>query len=272
MLKKNDFVELDFIAKVKETNAVFDTTILEEAEKAGLLHEKEKDKGKFKPIKVCIGQGMLLQGLDKALEGKEIEKWHEIEILPKEAFGERDSKLVRILPLKAFREKGIEPVTGMTLGLDNILVRIAAVSSGRVITDFNNPLSGKNIIYKFRINKKIDDNKEKLEILAEFFLGKAEKVNIENGKGIVEFKIKIPEAIEKEFAKKAKDILNMDVEIKEIKEVKENKEKEKAEKARVKTEKKEKSAEKKEKEKQEEKIKTKEEDDGKIRTERPYNE
>src|SRR3989344_1443270 len=206
MVKKNDFVEMDFTARVRETNAVFDTTLLDEAEKAGLLHDAS-EKSKFMPLGICIGQGMLLPGLDKALEGKELGKWHEVEISPKEAFGERDTKLVKVIPLKIFREKGIMPMQGMMLNLDGMLVRIASVSSGRVITDFNNPLAGRAVVYRFRVNKAIEDAAEKLKILAGFLLGKAENVRIENGKGIIEFFVKVPEAIEKEFAKKVKEIM-----------------------------------------------------------------
>lgn len=241
MVKKNDFIELDFTAVVKETSNVFDTTLPEEAEKAGLLHSK-KEKEKFKPIKVCIGQGMLLKGLDNAIENKEIGKWHEIELNPKEAFGERDAKLVKTIPLRVFREKGIMPQAGMVLNLDGILVRIAAVSSGRVISDFNNPLSGKTIIYKFRVNRIVENQQEKLEILTEFLLGKAEKTSIENGKGIIEFPFKMPEAMSAEFSKRVKEIMGVDAEIRELK--KEGKKAEKPEPG----------------------------ENGKIRTERPYNE
>lgn len=224
MLKKNDFVEIDFIARVKETNNIFDTTLPDEAEKAGLLQDK-KEKERFKPIKICIGQAIILPGLDNALEGKEVGKWDEIELKPAEAFGERDLKLVKIIPIGVFRKKGIMPQAGMMLTLDGMLVRIAAVSSGRVIADFNNPLSGKAVIYKFKINKKFDDEKEKLEILTSLLLGKPEKVSIENGKGIVEFKINVPDTIKEEFSKKVKEILKIDVEvIKANKEIKESKE------------------------------------------------
>jgi FKBP-type peptidyl-prolyl cis-trans isomerase 2 len=260
-IKNKDFVELDFIARVKETGAVFDTTILQEAEKAGLGGKEEKEK--FKPTKICVGQGMVLQGLDKALENKEIGKWYEVELLPHEAFGERDSKLVKIIPLKAFRDKGVEPAAGMMLNLDNLLVRIAAVSSGRVIADFNNPLSGKSILYKFKINRKIDDKKEGLEILTEFFLGKPEKVDIENGKGVVEFKIKVPDSIKEEFSKRVKEILGLDIEIR----VKEEKSELKEEATGEKTKKQKIS---KSKEKLKEDLQAGEEE--KIMPERPYNE
>lgn len=227
--KKNDFVELDFAAKIKDTGQVFDTTIEEEAKKAGLINENE-DK-KFKPFRLCIGQGMLVKGLDKELEGKETGKWHEIELHARDAFGLRDPKLIKIFSLNSFREKGINPEAGMMLTLDNMLVRIAAVSGGRVIVDFNSPLAGKAVVYRFRINKTIDDNQEKLAILTEFFLGRPEKIILQekDKKAVIEFKFKFPGKIVEEFSKKIKDVLGIDVEIKEAKEIKDDKQAEKQE-------------------------------------------
>jgi len=225
-LKNNDFIELDFVGKVRETGEIFDTTIEEEAKKADLLKDANNEDRKFEPLRICIGQGMVVKGLDKELADKETEKDYEIELGPEDAFGKRDIKLVRIMPLSAFRERGIEPVAGMMLALDNFLVKISAVTSGRVIADFNNPLSGKHIIYKFRIKRKIDDAKEKVEILSELFFGKPENISMENNKAIIELKMKLPENIKEEFVKKFKEILGIDVDIKESENNKPKEEKE----------------------------------------------
>jgi len=225
-LKNNDFIELDFVGKVRETGEIFDTTIEEEAKKAGLLKDANNEGRKFEPLRICIGQGMVVKGLDKDIAGKETEKDYEIELSPEDAFGKRDSKLVKIMPLSAFRERGVEPVAGMMLALDNFLVKIAAVTSGRVIADFNNPLSGKHIIYKFRIKRKIDDAKEKVEILSELFFGKPEKISVENNKAVIELKMQIPEKIKDELVKKFKEILGIDVDIKESENNKPKEEKE----------------------------------------------
>ncbi len=214
-LKNNDFIELDFVGKVRETGEIFDTTIEEEAKKADLLKDANNEDRKFEPLRICIGQGMVVKGLDKDIADKEIEKDYEIELSPEDAFGKRDSKLVKIMPLSAFRERGVEPVAGMMLALDNFLVKIAAVTSGRVIADFNNPLSGKHIIYKFRIKRKIDDAKEKVEILSELFFGKPENISVENNKAVIGLKMQIPENIKDELVKKFKEILGIDIEIKE---------------------------------------------------------
>jgi FKBP-type peptidyl-prolyl cis-trans isomerase 2 len=226
MLKKNDFLEIDFIARVKGTEQVFDTTLLEEAKKANMLTEEDEKKEKeveesqkrFKPLKLCIGQGMVIAGLDKALEGKETGKWYEVEIQPQDAFGLRNPKLVKLFSLSAFHERGINPVAGMVLTLDNMLARISTVSSGRVIVDFNSPLASKAVVYRFRINRKIQNKEEKIEILTNFFLGKADKIILEDKKAILEFKSKLPEKRKEKFSKKAKEILGIELEIKEIKE------------------------------------------------------
>ncbi len=220
-IAKNDFIELEFTARIKETGEIFDTTNLDDAKKSGLIKgRKEED---FKPIKICVGQGMVVKGLDNALNGKEIGGEYEIELKPKEAFGERNPALVRTVPLSVFHQKGVEPVAGAMLNIDNMLVRISAVTSGRVIADFNNPLAGKGISYKFKIVKKIEDLKERVEVLANFFLGKSD-VTLEGNKATLEAEILLPEGFLEEFKKKVKDILNIDVEIREKEEKKQKKE------------------------------------------------
>ena len=143
---KGQFVEIDFTGFVKQTGEIFDTTVKENAKKANLPSER------LKPLVICVGEGMVLNSFDKSLEQKELGKEYSIDLKPKEAFGERDPKLVKIVPLNFFHKKGINPYPGLSLNMDGIIVRISAVSGGRVITDFNNPLSGKEITYKFKIS------------------------------------------------------------------------------------------------------------------------
>jgi len=211
--KKNDFVEIKFIGKVKG-GEVFDTNIKSEAEKIGLRIEE-------KPTIVCIGQEMVINGFDKALPDKEIGKSNTLELEPKDAFNERKSSLVKLIPLKSFIAQKISPRPGMTLALDNMLVKIINVSGGRVLTDFNNPLSGKNIIYEFTITRKIEEEKEKVESIIDYFL--RTKANYE----IKEKEIQIEVA--KEFSvildiinKKFENILGKKFIIKQTKQTKES--------------------------------------------------
>jgi len=94
--RKGDFVELKFTGY--SNGQVFDSNIEEDLKKMQVEKKPE-------PTIVIIGQGMLVSGLDAALEGKEIGKEYEIRLGPKEAFGERNPGLLKTIPLKVFTEK-----------------------------------------------------------------------------------------------------------------------------------------------------------------------
>jgi len=159
-LNKNDFIEIEFTGT--SNGEIFDTTSKEEAKSIGL-------DANVKPLIISIGNNMLLKGLDENLIGKEIGKEYFLNLTPEKAFGKRDPKLIRTLPMKIFKEKNLNPHPGMSFQLDNYIVKILSVSGGRVIADFNNPLAGKNINYKFKIKRKVEDNKEKINSLMDFF-------------------------------------------------------------------------------------------------------
>lgn len=168
---KGDFVEIDFVGKVKG-GGVFDTNRKD-------IVEKEHLDIQPKPLIICIGQAMVVPGFDKALEGKEIGKESIIELIPQEAFGERQPSLVRIMPTKIFHQQKIDPQPGMSFMMDNYVVRINAVSGGRVTADFNNPLAGKTIIYDFIIKRKIESKEEQIKAVMNFFFNQEFPFSIE---------------------------------------------------------------------------------------------
>jgi len=133
------------------------------------LKKISKD-AKPKETIVIVGESMVVSGFDRALEGKEIGKDYEIKVPAKDGFGERRKELVKTIPLKIFREKKINPYPGMILAMDENLVRIITVSGARVMADFNNPLAGKELVYKFKIVRKIQDGKEKAKTVFESML------------------------------------------------------------------------------------------------------
>jgi len=213
--KKGDFVEFDFTARIKG-GPVFDTTIKEEAEKSGLINkndkheqegkkqeekeEKEKEeKQKFKPATICIGQGMVIKGFDNALEDKEIKKEYVVEINPKNAFGMRSPKLIKTVPITAFKEM---PAPGMFVNVNGMVAKVITLTSGRVLIDLNNPLAGKPIIYNFKINKIIEKDSEKIKILGEIFGIDISEKNIQTKDNKV--KIKLNKESEEESEEESK--------------------------------------------------------------------
>jgi FKBP-type peptidyl-prolyl cis-trans isomerase 2 len=199
--KKSDFIEIEFVGLAN--GGVFDTNIKKEAEKIDLKIEE-------KPLVVCIGQEMVVKGFDKELENKELGKKYKIKLSPEEAFGTRNKDLIKIIPLSIFKEKNIQPAPGLMLNLDGMLAKILSASGGRVITDFNNPLSGKEIEYEFTIKKKITDEKEKINALQDFFFKKRFTFSLKDKKIIFD---KEAEPFLKFFEKKFKEILGKEVEV-----------------------------------------------------------
>ncbi len=181
-VKKGDFVEIEFTAKVKGGD-IFDTNIKSEAEKAGLQIKE------LKPFVLSVGNNMILKGLDEDLEGKEIGKEYTTELTPDKSFGKRNPLLIKMIPLKSFTEQKIVPQRGMQLSLDGNVVKIISVSGGRVLVDFNNPLAGRDVIYNFKINRKVTDEKEQINSLQDFFFRKQFEFTINKEKKEILFKV-----------------------------------------------------------------------------------
>jgi len=159
--KKGDFVEIEFTGKANED--IFDSNIPEDLKKINPKAEPKK-------TIIIIGEGMVVKGLDDTLKDKEIGKKYNIKFSYQEGFGKRHRELVRTIPLSIYTQHKINPQPGMPVMLDNNLAKVIAVSGARVTTDFNNPLAGKNLEYRFKIKRIVNEEKEKCETFFEFFL------------------------------------------------------------------------------------------------------
>jgi len=210
MLNKNDFVEVEYIGKTKDGN-IFDTNIKEEAKKIELNIET-------RPLIICLGQNMILQAIDEFLIGNEVENYT-LELRPEKAFGIRRKELVKIMPISVFKNSDISPRQGMIFSFDNLLGKITAISGGRVIVDFNNPLAGKEVIYELKIKRVVTDEKEKIKTLMLAFFGKEFEFKIENKKLIIESSPEFSKFVLL-FKPKFKEILNLDLETSELQESK----------------------------------------------------
>ncbi len=161
-LQKGDFILIDFTAKVKETNEVFDTTNEETSKKEHLHKEGEI----YEPKLIVIGEGWMLKPLDEAFTTMEPAKPATVEIPPDKAFGPRDAEKVRRVPLKHLLAKDINPVIGARIEYQGKNATIRAIGAGRVLLDFNPPLAGKTLVYDVTVQKKLEANEEKIAALS----------------------------------------------------------------------------------------------------------
>lgn len=182
MLKENDFIEMDYIARIKG-EAIFDLTN-EDIAKENNLYNKDY---KYKPVVICLGKGDILKGLDKKLIGKDIGK-HKIELTPEEGFGKKDGKLIKLVPTKEFTKQNVKPMPGMQLNLDGFVGKIISVNGGRTLVDFNNPLSGRDLEYEVDIKRKVTDKKEQLQGFLNIIF-KDSKLEFKDDEAIIEVEI-----------------------------------------------------------------------------------
>jgi peptidylprolyl isomerase len=158
-LEKGDFILLNYTAKVKETNEVFDTTIEEIAKQEHLHKEGEL----YEPKLVVIGENWVLKALDESLNTMKLNKAQSVEIPPDKAFGPRDPEKIKRVSLKQLLSKDIHnPTIGMRINYNGKMATIRSLGAGRALLDFNPPLAGRTLIYNVTVNKKLATAEEKV--------------------------------------------------------------------------------------------------------------
>ncbi|MCL5949061.1 MAG: peptidylprolyl isomerase [Candidatus Bathyarchaeota archaeon] len=157
-LQKGDFILIDYVAKVKETNEVFDTTKEDVAKKEHLHKEGQI----HEPELVVVGEGWVLKALDDALTTMEVNKPGTVEISPEKGFGQRDPEKIKRVSIKQLYAKEINPVVGARIEFQGKNATIRSVGAGRVLLDFNAPLAGRTLIYEVTITNKLDKTTEKI--------------------------------------------------------------------------------------------------------------
>jgi len=181
MIKENDFIEIDYVARIKD-DGIFDLT-LEDVARQNNIYDKNY---RYHPIIICVGKRDIVPGVDKQLAGKELGRYS-IEVKPEEGFGKKDAKLIKLIPTKEFTKQNIKPMPGMQLNLDGYMGRIISVTGGRTLVDFNSPLAGKELIYEVEIKRIATDKKEKLDGFLEL-LFKEFKTELKDDEAIIEIK------------------------------------------------------------------------------------
>ena len=198
LIKKHDFVEIEYTGRLKEGNTIFDTTEEKVAKENG-FYDKNAD---YSPLVICVGENSILQGLEEQMIGKDAGKEYTFEIGSDNAFGRRDAKLIQLIPLNKFRQQNIHPVPGLQLNIDGVFGVVKTVSGGRCLVDFNHPLAGKDLVYNVKMNKIVDDNKEKLKSLLKTHMHiKDAEIELKDDSADIKVKHNIPKQAQEELKK-----------------------------------------------------------------------
>jgi len=158
---KGSLILVDYTAKVKDSDEVFDTTLEEEAKK----HNIHEPNVKYQPKLVSVGEMSypVLKGLDEALAKTSTGEKLTVEVTPDKGFGERDSGKVRMIPIRKLGEDAEKVSVGDSIEIDNKRGIIRFIGSGRVQVDFNHRYAGKTILYDVNVIKSLDNPSDKIE-------------------------------------------------------------------------------------------------------------
>jgi len=190
--EKGSLILIDYTAKVKDTEEIFDTTMEEEAKK----HSIYESNVKYQPKLVSIGEVSypVLKGLDEALTKTSVGEKLTVEVIPDKGFGERDSSKVRMIPIRKLGEDAEKVSVGDTIEVDNKRGIIRFIGSGRVQIDYNHKYAGKTILYDVNVVKSLDSPNDRIDGILQ------NRLPLENSKINFELKdnqvyITIPEEI-----------------------------------------------------------------------------
>ncbi|MBE6500254.1 MAG: peptidylprolyl isomerase [Methanobrevibacter thaueri] len=188
-INKGDFVRVNFTGKIKNNDEVYDTTYEEIAQEAGIFDDKRV----YKPIPIIVGGNHLLPTLEEGIIDLEVGDKKTIEVESKDAFGPRDSSLVRLMPMKEFKKQGMTPFPGMKIQAEGTVGKVLTVNGGRVKVDFNHELAGKDLVYDIEVVEVMDDVNDKVKAMIEFRSSNpnmdVDKTEIELNDGVLNIKL-----------------------------------------------------------------------------------
>ncbi len=207
-VQKGEFVTVEYIGKIKDSGKIFDLTNEDVAKQLGMFNTQSN----FGARTICVGENQILKGIDKILPGKEIGKPFAVEVAPNEAFGSKDSKLLKVMATQELLKQKIQPFPGLQINASGLLGTVRSVNIGRTTVDFNHPLAGKTLLYEVTITKKVDDPQEKLDGLVKNIINvRKEEYSIKNEdkKYTLTFKngVAFPQMFKDDFVKKVKKFI-----------------------------------------------------------------
>lgn len=200
----HDFIEVEYTGKLTD-GTIFDTTSERVAKQQNIPAENRR----FESPIICVGEQQLLPGLDKELEGKEVGKSYTINLSPEQAFGKRDIKKMKIIPMGTFHEHKMEPHPGLQIDVDGEMGTVMRVSGGRVMVNFNHPLSGKDVVYEVKILRKVTEPKEQITAYLNMGLRiPTDKIKVEiiESKATVKLPMQFPAPLAEAIGKKLMEL------------------------------------------------------------------
>jgi FKBP-type peptidyl-prolyl cis-trans isomerase 2 len=168
-MNNGDIVKFDYELWIVENDkkTLFETTLEATAKANGIFDPNVK----YRPMTTFIGKKMLIQAFEDSLVTAEIGKEVELTIEPEKAYGVRNNKLVKVHSFRDFQKENVEPEVGKFVTLNKKTGKVIRVTPGRVVVDYNIPLAGKTLFYKYTLRQVITELKDQVSSIIEIRYG-----------------------------------------------------------------------------------------------------
>jgi peptidylprolyl isomerase len=121
-----------------------------------LINGKQFDSSKGRePLEFTVGAGQMIKGFDDAMPGMTVSEKKTINILPEDAYGQKDEQAIIEFPKKNI-PKDMKLEVGMQLQLRNengqpFPVTVAEIKDDVIVLDTNHSLAGKELVFDIEL-------------------------------------------------------------------------------------------------------------------------
>jgi FKBP-type peptidyl-prolyl cis-trans isomerase 2 len=170
-LADGDVVRFDYTLTIEGDDRPVETSMADVAQANGLLNPERR----YEPLTVAMGARQIIPGLEAELRGKaKAGAGFTADIPADAAYGERDPKKMKDVPMAQFRREKVKPEVGMILNYEGQRAIVQRVAGGRVRLDLNHELAGKTLRYDVKVREVITDAAGKVDaVLKSIFNGGA---------------------------------------------------------------------------------------------------
>jgi len=174
-MEEGDLVYVDYDLWImpddeEEEPILFDTTDEEKAEEEEIYNEDAS----YGPAPFVIEEGEMMEGFYESLLESEVGEEKSVEVPPDKGIGNRDPGKIELFSRRELDRKGIDPVVGKEVEIDNRRGTVIQATAGRIRIDFNHPLAGKTLRYDFEIVDKPEEEEDIVKAIFEKDFRKSE--------------------------------------------------------------------------------------------------
>ena len=147
-----DRVAIEYVGRF-EDGTVFGTSKYAVAADRGLAAAEGRDPDDYGPLTFTVGEGEVIEGLDKAVRGLSVGAETTATVPPEAAYGEVREDRLREYDREAFEAMvDSEAEVGLHVHAQNGLHGdVVAVRDGTVEVDFNHELAGRTLVFEIEV-------------------------------------------------------------------------------------------------------------------------